>query len=496
MEKLNQVKIAVFLGVVFLTAGAMAESPGVLLQEGIYAEQTEGDLDKAIGIYEKILADFSESQRVAAKATYQLGVCYLKKGQEEKAAEYFRQVASKYASQTVLVEKATEQLDKLGPEAESVFGEIDGQVIRFISEKYGGTAAVAGEKNLYANSHIYYVDPNFVLYNGGMGFYYNWTGRTITEKVMLSGTSYPNQTLYDVTGQELNIEIVPAENRPSHWYIYWIPDEPLAPGESLYYGWSMDNSRALPSKTGEAATLRMQNHFGSPVIETFFLVLPKVLKISQSNPPTGSQKLLNFDVYWWTREVQQGESHFENVVLARRAEIITDVNEVSGIIRKAVLTISTCAETDPRIAEQMEMVSQVDESIAVNELTGHLDSEAMTTRRAAIYILWKGGFESIDSALPKLRELCGNEEEYTRGMAALTLGEAKDSLSFEALTDMTLNDDSAYARRCAAYALGCLGNDEALPILKQALNDKDFNVKNNVQAAITMLTELQEAEAK
>ncbi len=496
MEKLNQAVILVFLGAVFLAAVAMGEHAGVLLQEGIYAEEAEGDLDKAIGIYERVLADFAESQRVAAKAAYQLGMCYLKKGQEEKAAEYFGQVVSKYASQKVLVEKAREQLDKLRPDAKSVFEEIDGQVIRFISGKYGETADVAGQKNLYANSHVYYVDSNFVLYNGGMGFYYNWTGRTITEKVRLSGTSYPNQTLYDSTGQELNIEIVPAEDRSNHWYIYWIPDEPLAPGESLYYGWSIDDSRALPSRTGETAALRMQNQFGSPVIETFFLVLPKVLKISQSNPPTGSEELLNFDVYWWTKTVQQGEEHFESVVLARSAEMITDVNEISRIVRKAVLTISTCAETDPKVSEQMEMVNQVDQSIAVSELTGYLDSGVMTTRRAAIYILWKGRFESIDSALPKLRELCSSEEEYTRGMAALALGEVGDNLSFGILTDMTLKDDSAYARRCAAYALGCLGNDEALPVLKQALNDSDLTVKNNAQAAITMLTELKEAEAK
>ena len=64
-------------------------------------------------------------------------------------------------------------------EAKSLFEQIDGQVIRFISEKYGEIAGKANQKSLYVNCHIYYTDPDFVLYRGGMGSYYNWTGRTV-----------------------------------------------------------------------------------------------------------------------------------------------------------------------------------------------------------------------------------------------------------------------------------------------------------------------------
>lgn len=199
----------------------------------------------------------------------------------------------------------------------SVFEQIDGQAIKFIAEQYGQTVSEAGEKNLYANSHVYYVDPNFILYRGGVGYYYNWTGQTITGKTKLTGTSYPNQTLYDTTGQKLDVKIVPDEQRSNFYHIFWIPKEPLSPGESLYFGWSVDDSKTLPSKTGRAAALTMQNEFGSPAIETFFLVLPKELEISQSNPATGSQELLNFNVYWWTRLMQHGENHVEQIQLKK-----------------------------------------------------------------------------------------------------------------------------------------------------------------------------------
>ena len=309
------------LAVTLFASPAEAKPVSVLLQEGIYAEEIEGDLEAAIKIYKQVVTEAKTAQQTAARATYRIAMCYLKKGQQGKAAEYFQKVTSNYSSQKLIAKKANEQLEKTRPAAKSVFEQIDGQVIRFISQTYGETAGEAGQKNLYANSHIYYVDPNFVFFKGGMGFYYNWTGRTITGKVSLSGTSYPNQTHYDTTGQKLNTEIVQDEGRPEFYHIYWIPGEPLAPGESLYYGWSIDDSRRLPSKTGEVATLTMQNEFGSPVIETFFLVLPRGLKISHSNPPTGSEQLLNFDVYWWTKTVQQGENHVEPIQLERTSPV-------------------------------------------------------------------------------------------------------------------------------------------------------------------------------
>ena len=68
----------------------------------------------------------------------------------------------------------------------------------------------------------------------------------------------------------------------------------------------------------------MDNKYGPPAFETFFLVLPKDLKISKSNSPTGSQELLNFNVYWWTKQLQQGEAHTELVQLDKEYVVIAD----------------------------------------------------------------------------------------------------------------------------------------------------------------------------
>ncbi len=65
-----------------LAAGltARAESAAVLLEKGVYAEETAGDLDGAIKIYEQIVADAQAARPKAAEAHLRLGICYAKKG--------------------------------------------------------------------------------------------------------------------------------------------------------------------------------------------------------------------------------------------------------------------------------------------------------------------------------------------------------------------------------------------------------------------------------
>ncbi|MCE5341729.1 MAG: DUF3108 domain-containing protein [Planctomycetaceae bacterium] len=96
-------------------ANASLQQSSVLLQQGIYAEETEGNLEKAMGIYTQILTDYTEVERIAARAAYQLGNCYLKKGDKETAAKYLEQVVTNFASQKTIAEKAQAQLDKIKP---------------------------------------------------------------------------------------------------------------------------------------------------------------------------------------------------------------------------------------------------------------------------------------------------------------------------------------------------------------------------------------------
>jgi hypothetical protein len=112
---MKQLRLIVFVLLAVSATGVWAQdkSPTVLLQEGLYSEETEGNLEKAMGIYKTLLKQAGEIQRIAAKATYRLGMCHLKKGEKEQAAAYFQRLVSNYPTQKKLVSQAREQLKKI-----------------------------------------------------------------------------------------------------------------------------------------------------------------------------------------------------------------------------------------------------------------------------------------------------------------------------------------------------------------------------------------------
>ena len=96
-----------------LCVSAHAESASVMLEKGVYYEETKGDLDAAIAVYEAIVAGEEASRRYAAEAQYRLGACYLKKGEKDKATAAFNAVVSKYPDQTEMVQAAERELEAL-----------------------------------------------------------------------------------------------------------------------------------------------------------------------------------------------------------------------------------------------------------------------------------------------------------------------------------------------------------------------------------------------
>jgi len=78
----------------------------VLLEKGLHEEETAGDLDKAIGTYEQIIQAAEAERGQVAEARYRLCMCYLKKGEKEKAREAFQKLVTLYPDQTKLLEAA------------------------------------------------------------------------------------------------------------------------------------------------------------------------------------------------------------------------------------------------------------------------------------------------------------------------------------------------------------------------------------------------------
>ena len=68
------------------------ESPSELLEKGIYTQDTKGDIDSAIAIYQQVVAEASSNQSLAAQAQFRLGQCYLKKNQPTEATAAFQKL--------------------------------------------------------------------------------------------------------------------------------------------------------------------------------------------------------------------------------------------------------------------------------------------------------------------------------------------------------------------------------------------------------------------
>ena len=105
-------------GLFSITALHAAPSASELLEQGIYSEETKGDLEAAITIYQQLLAETKSTQSLAAEARFRLGQCFLKKNRTADAVAAFQKLIRDYPSEKELVAKARAYLPAdlaLGP---------------------------------------------------------------------------------------------------------------------------------------------------------------------------------------------------------------------------------------------------------------------------------------------------------------------------------------------------------------------------------------------
>ena len=101
------------LGLIFVFSGLSSQqTAGELFEKALYIEEAQGDLQKAIGLYQDILKQFSDNRDVAAQTQLHIGLCYEKLGLRE-AQKAFQKVVDNYPEQTEAVKIAKEKLDVL-----------------------------------------------------------------------------------------------------------------------------------------------------------------------------------------------------------------------------------------------------------------------------------------------------------------------------------------------------------------------------------------------
>ena len=102
---LNREFISIVSVVGWVTLASSCCFGAVSLQDGIYQEEIEGDLDAAIAVYQELAVDESVEEFVGAQAMYRMGMCYLKRQDEAQAKSTFQELLVRYPDQTKIVER-------------------------------------------------------------------------------------------------------------------------------------------------------------------------------------------------------------------------------------------------------------------------------------------------------------------------------------------------------------------------------------------------------
>jgi Tol biopolymer transport system component len=93
-------------------AAAQQPSAEVLLEQAMHVERVEGNLQRAIELYQRVLREHPSDRTVAATAQLHIGICYETLGLNEAQGAY-RRVVQEYPDQLAMVAEARGRLTRL-----------------------------------------------------------------------------------------------------------------------------------------------------------------------------------------------------------------------------------------------------------------------------------------------------------------------------------------------------------------------------------------------
>ncbi len=102
---------------VFLMAATFARAQTnltALLQQGLFEEQANRNLDAAISNYQSLATQFDKNRLIAATAIFRLGECYRMQNKTNEAAAEYQRIINEFSDQTTLVTLSRQDLAGMG----------------------------------------------------------------------------------------------------------------------------------------------------------------------------------------------------------------------------------------------------------------------------------------------------------------------------------------------------------------------------------------------
>jgi hypothetical protein len=124
-----------------LTGPVFGQTAAQLLEKGVYAQETEGNLDNAILIYRQVVNSGTNQRDIAAQAQYRLGQALLQKGDLKTASQEFERLARDFSEYQGLVSSLSAQ--QHGPLYSFQLGTPDGSRLKKAMVQMAGIAGLA-----------------------------------------------------------------------------------------------------------------------------------------------------------------------------------------------------------------------------------------------------------------------------------------------------------------------------------------------------------------
>ena len=105
--------LAVALAISTIAHAATNDLTG-LLQQGLFEEEANRNLDAAIANYQSLASAFDKDRQLAATAIFRLGECYRKLGKTNEAMVQYQRIVKEFSDQQTLVNLSRQNLAGIG----------------------------------------------------------------------------------------------------------------------------------------------------------------------------------------------------------------------------------------------------------------------------------------------------------------------------------------------------------------------------------------------
>ena len=155
----SALSIALAIVLAFAAPTFAQETAEELYQAGLYQEEVQGSLERAIDLFGRILIRFPESRAVGARAQLHIGLCYEKLGQQE-AQQAYRQVIADFPDHTTEVAVARGRLAEIERSLAELNREPTFRKIEIASKPQNGVLSPDGSKLAFTSAGSVWVTPS------------------------------------------------------------------------------------------------------------------------------------------------------------------------------------------------------------------------------------------------------------------------------------------------------------------------------------------------